>query len=121
MGRKGGLGAQAIVDRHTQPTALGHVIHQRHRLFFLLADHPRTTMHLQQNRKTALSRFMRVINVQKVALARITVADVAVLAHTLALETKWLQPVPGIYVIRQSMLTLNRNPGTVILPQRTAQ
>ena len=78
-------------------------------------------MHLQQHRKAALAGLVRVINIQQIALAGIGIADMAVQAHTLALEMKGLDPVPADNVVAQHMLALSGNIRAIILAQGAAQ
>ena len=46
----GGFGAEAVVDGHADPAAGGQLLHHRHALLPLVADHPGTAMDIDEDR-----------------------------------------------------------------------
>ena len=118
---KCGLRAETVIDGHAQPAPLGHMVHERQRLLLFLANHPGAPMHLQQHRESALAPAVGMVNVQQVALAGTGVADIAVPAHTLALEAERFQPVAAEDIVAQQRLPLSGNRRAVTLAQGAPQ
>ena len=120
LGREGVARSEPVVDRHADPAALRHPLHQGDALLVLRAERPSSAVDLDQHRRPDDLAVHRTVDVEQAARAGVAVAEVAVDADP------WVVAAEGVEQLAPRRRQVDRGrsltgPVGVLLPEAVDQ